>query len=128
MDNIVSMQYSNSFSHFFCHLLEVISLSEDITQFFDIVRVGSPGEFVYEPVKIGVLYGKVYVEVHEDIYKLVPDLWDEAQRVVRESGWEDMVDQILLTKALMEKSGVPTDVTKGSKAASFGETAAADPE
>src|SRR3989338_2250262 len=34
MDNIVSMQYSNSFSHFFCHLLEVISPSKDIAQFF----------------------------------------------------------------------------------------------
>jgi len=101
---------------------------EDIEQLFDVIRIGSPGEFVYEPVKIGVLYGKVYVEVHEDIYKLVPDLWEEAQRVVRESGWGDMIDQTLLTKALMEKSGVPTDITKGSRAVKFGETAAADPE
>jgi len=101
---------------------------EDIAQFFDVIRIGSPGEFVYQPVKIGMLYSRVYVEVHEDIYKLVPDLWNEAQKVVRESGWGDMVDQTLLTKALMEKSGVPTDVTKGSKAASFGETAAAEPE
>jgi L,D-transpeptidase ErfK/SrfK len=101
---------------------------EDIAQFFDVIRIGSPGEFVYQPVKIGMLYSRVYVEVHEDIYKLVPDLWDEAQKVVRESGWGDMVDQILLTKALMEKSGVPTDVTKGSKTASFGETAAAELE
>jgi L,D-transpeptidase ErfK/SrfK len=101
---------------------------EDIAQFFDVIRIGSPGEFVYQPVKIGVLYGKVYVEVHEDIYKLIPDLWDEAQRVVRESGWGDMIDQALLTKALMEKSGVPTDVTKGSRAPSLRETIAVDLE
>jgi L,D-transpeptidase ErfK/SrfK len=88
---------------------------EDIAQFFDVIRVGVVGEFVYQPVKLGMLYGKVYVEVHEDIYKLIPDLWEEAQKVVSESGWADVIDPILLTKALMEKSGVPTDVTKGSR-------------
>jgi len=96
---------------------------EDIEQFFDVVRVGSPGEFVYQPVKIGMLYGKVYVEVHEDIYRLIPDLWQEAQRVVRESDWREMVDQALLAKAVREKSGVPVDVTKGSPASNPGEVA-----
>lgn len=101
---------------------------EDIAQFFDVIRVGSPGEFVYQPVKVGMLYGKVYVEVHEDIYKLVPDLWDEAQKVVRESGWGEMIDLTLLTKALLEKSGVPVDVTTGSQAPNRGEVAANEPE
>ena len=88
---------------------------EDIAQFFDIIRVGVPGEFVYQPVKIGVLYGKVYVEVHEDIYNLVPDLWAEAQKVVHESGYEEMIDPVLLTKALMQKNGLPTDITRSSQ-------------
>jgi L,D-transpeptidase ErfK/SrfK len=88
---------------------------EDIAQFFDVLRVGSPGEFVYQPVKIGVLYGKVYAEVHEDIYNLVPDLWEEAHKVISESGYGDRVDTTLLTKALMQKTGVPVDVTKGSR-------------
>jgi hypothetical protein len=103
---------------------------EDIAQFFDIIRIGVPGEFVYQPVKIGVLYGKVYVEVHEDIYKLVPDLWAEAQKVVRESGYEEMVDSVLLTKALMQKNGLPTDITRGSQSwkALNGEVADLDTE
>jgi len=88
---------------------------EDIEQFFNVIRVGVPGEFVYQPVKIGILNGKVYAEVHEDIYGLVPDLWEEAQKVVRESGWEDMIDKNLLLKALLKKNGMPTDVTLGSR-------------
>lgn len=96
---------------------------EDIARFFDIVRVGVPGEFVYQPIKVGILYGKIYVEVHDDIYKLVPDLWEEAQRVVREGGYEDMIDQTLLTKALMQKSGVPTDITKEGRVGLDGEVA-----
>jgi L,D-transpeptidase ErfK/SrfK len=101
---------------------------EDIARFFDIVRVGVPGEFVYQPVKVGMLYGKVYVEVHEDIYQLVPDLWEEAQRVVRENGYEEMVDQTLLTKALMRKSGVPTDITREGRAELNGEVASLESE
>lgn len=87
---------------------------EDIQQFFNVVRVGGPGEFVYQPVKLGVLNGKIYAEVHEDIYKIVPDLWQEAQKIVQENGWTDVVDTRLLLKALMAKTGMPVDVTKGS--------------
>lgn len=101
---------------------------EDIAQFFDIVRIGIPGEFVYQPIKIGVLYRKVYVEVHEDIYNLVPDLWEEAMKVVQESGYEHMVDRTLLTKALMAKTGVPTDVTKESRTELGGEVASFETE
>jgi hypothetical protein len=101
---------------------------EDIARFFDIIRIGVPGEFVYQPVKIGVLYGKVYAEVHEDIYNLIPDLWEEAQRVVRESGYEEMIDQTLLMKTLMQKTGVPTDVTKGSRSGMSGEVAVLETE
>lgn len=101
---------------------------EDIARFFDIVRIGVPGEFVYQPIKVGILYGKIYVEVHEDIYKLIPDLWEEAQRVIRESGYEDLIDQTLLTKALMLKNGVPTDITKGSHAGIGGEVASLETE
>ena len=88
---------------------------EDIQQFFNVIHVGVPGEFVYQPVKIGFLNGRVYAEVHEDIYNLVPDLWQEAQKVAHESGWEEMIDKSLLLKVLLKKNGVPTDVTMDSR-------------
>jgi L,D-transpeptidase ErfK/SrfK len=85
---------------------------EDIEQFFPLVRPGIVGEFVYEPVKAGVRDGKVYVEVHQDIYKLAPDLYHEAQRILQATGLDPFVDKVLLAVALEEKSGVPVDVTK----------------
>ena len=85
---------------------------EDIARLFPRVRIGESGQFLYQPVKIGVLYEKVYVEVHEDIYRLLPDLWEEAQRVARRSGYNELIDQRLLAKAVRQKTGVPTDVTK----------------
>ncbi len=84
---------------------------EDIERFFDLVQVGSPGELTYQPVKIGIQNGRVYVEVHADIYGLVNDPWGDAQRVVQDSGWAHLVDPVLLVQALREQSGVPVDVT-----------------
>ena len=84
---------------------------EDIARFFDIVRVGSPGELTYQPVKIGMQHGRVYIEAHPDIYNLVPDLWGEALRVVQDSGWAPLVDQLLLIKVLRDQFGIPVDVT-----------------
>jgi len=84
---------------------------EDIKQFFPIARPGIVGEFVYEPVKVGVRDGKVYVEVHKDIYNLTPDLYREAQKALQATGLGPFIDRRLLAKALAEKSGVPFDVT-----------------
>lgn len=84
---------------------------EDIERFFDLVQVGSPGELTYQPVKVGMQNGRVYVEAHADIYGLVADPWGDAQRVVQDSGWAHLVDSTLLLRALHEQSGVPVDVT-----------------
>ena len=84
---------------------------EDIARFFELVPVGSSGELTYQPVKVGMQHGRVYVEVHADIYGLVADPWANAQRVVQDSGWAHLVDTALLLQALREQSGVPVDVT-----------------
>ena len=84
---------------------------EDIARFFELVPVGSSGELTYQPVKVGMQHGRVYVEVHADIYGLVADPWADAQRVVQDSGWAHLVDPARLLRALREQSGVPIDVT-----------------
>jgi L,D-transpeptidase ErfK/SrfK len=85
---------------------------EDIARLFPRVRTGEPGQFLYQPIKIGVFYEKVYAEVHADIYRVLPDLWEEAQRVARHSGYAELIDQRLFAEAVQQQTGVPTDVTK----------------
>lgn len=87
---------------------------EDIAQLFNLIGSGTPVTILYQTVKIGVLYGKVYVEIHSDLYHRIPDLWTEAERVVRESGLGDRVDDTLLHKAVGEEAGVPVEVTRGA--------------
>ncbi|MGH7898195.1 MAG: L,D-transpeptidase family protein [Candidatus Binatia bacterium] len=86
---------------------------EDIERLFSIVPNGSPGEFVYQPVKIGARDGDIYAEVHRDIYETGIDYMTEARNVLRDKGWEDFVDWGRLADALSEKGGTPIRVSEG---------------
>jgi len=85
---------------------------EDIEQLFAAVNIGIPGEFIYQPVKVGARDGRVFVEVHQDIYTLTPGLFTEARRILTESGWLDLVDLDRVARAVEEQTGVPVDVTR----------------
>lgn len=89
---------------------------EDIEQLFPMIPVGAPGQFVYEPVKIGARNGRIYAEVHKDIYGLVPAYFNTARTVLQKYGWQDQVDVDLLVQAIEEESGVPMDITIGGPA------------
>jgi L,D-transpeptidase ErfK/SrfK len=76
------------------------------------IPVGTPGEFVYQPVKVGARNGHVYVEVHKDIYDQIPGPYREAVRLIHKLGWANRVDLNRVQRAVVERSGVPMDVTR----------------
>ena len=84
---------------------------EDIERLFPSVKVGMVGEFVYQPVKVGVRDGHVYVEAHKDIYGMIPGMYRETLRLLDKFGWRSRVDAVRLQRAVLEQSGVPIDVT-----------------
>jgi len=84
---------------------------EDVERLFPLVPVGTPGEFVYQPVKVGVRAGAVYVEVTRDIYGLTPALWKEANAMIERLGVADLVDHERLMLALRRASGTPVKVS-----------------
>jgi L,D-transpeptidase ErfK/SrfK len=84
---------------------------EDIEQLFPMVPVGTPGQFIYQPIKIGARGGRIYAQVHKDIYTLIPGLFSEARRIVDELGWGSRIDVDRLRRAVEEQSGVPLDIT-----------------
>jgi L,D-transpeptidase ErfK/SrfK len=84
---------------------------EDIERLFPEVPVGTPGEFVYQPVKVGARDGRIYVEVHRDVYGYLPAPFREARRLMEKFGWSEYVDLALVERAVVDQSGVPTDVT-----------------
>jgi len=86
---------------------------EDIKPLFAIVPVGTPGEFVYQPVKIGARGGDIYVEVHADIYQVGFDYMAAATRQLEDREWSSRVDWAKLSDALQLKNGVPTRISHG---------------
>jgi len=78
---------------------------EDIEHLFPLVPVGTPGEFLYQTVKIGERDGAIYAEVHEDIYGHSPALFRESWDLVQRLGLADRVDERLLEKGLYDYAG-----------------------
>jgi len=84
--------------------------NEDIESLFPLVDVGTGGVFVYQPVKVGMLRGRVLVEVHEDIYGIQPDLLGTSREIIKRRGWTELVEPELLEAVVAAQSGIPTDV------------------
>lgn len=84
---------------------------EDIERLFPMVPVGMSGEFIYQPVKVGARGGRIYVEVHKDIYQQLPGPYRETLRLLDKYGWRSRVDLDRVQRAVVEESGVPIDVT-----------------
>jgi L,D-transpeptidase ErfK/SrfK len=78
---------------------------EDIARLFPLIPVGTPGEFVYQPVKVGARAGAVFVESHRDIYSYAPAVHREASTALARASLADRVDQALLISALEDMGG-----------------------
>jgi L,D-transpeptidase ErfK/SrfK len=85
---------------------------EDIAELFNLTPVGTSVEIIYEPVKIGFLTGRIFVEVHDDIYFKVPDLLSHTLKRVQDRGLAARINWTRLLQAVEEKTGAPMDITR----------------
>jgi len=86
---------------------------EDIERLYSKTPVGTPGEFVYQPIKFGWRGDALYVEVHDDLYGKYPGLWRLATQVVQQRNLTGKVDMAKLEKAVELRAGIPTYVGFG---------------
>ena len=86
---------------------------EDIERLYNHTSVGTPGRFVYQPIKYGWRDGALYVEVHDDLYGVYPGLWRHAIELAKSQGLLANIETIKLERAVEEKTGVPTYVMPG---------------
>ncbi len=87
---------------------------EDIEQLFDITPVGTTVEMIYEPVKIGFLKGRIFMEVHEDIYSKIPDMLKYSIKKLQDHNLAGRIDWLKFLQAVEEQSGAPMDITRGA--------------
>ena len=76
------------------------------------VKIGTPVKIVYEPVKIGFVSGKVYVEVHRDVYGLIDDFAEYGHQRLQKRGLVNRVDFKKFLRALVRQDGLPLEVTR----------------
>jgi len=84
---------------------------EDIARLFHLVPVGARVTITRQPVKLGIMNGRVFIEVHEGAEI---DCRQEAIRLIRARKLLLRIDQAALFNALQEKNGVPTDISAKS--------------
>jgi L,D-transpeptidase ErfK/SrfK len=81
-------------------------------ELFKEVRVNTRGEIIYQPVKIAVTEGgRVYLEVHDDVYRKVDSLEKEAREAIEEKKMQSQVDWKKVGMVLQEKTGIAEDVS-----------------
>lgn len=87
-------------------------LPEHIESFFKDVEIGTVGEIIYSPVKIAVSEdGRVFMEVHRDIYGKIKDLGEEAKTLIEKRSLSNKVDWMKADLIIKEKSGIAEDIT-----------------
>jgi L,D-transpeptidase ErfK/SrfK len=81
---------------------------EDVEHLFPMVKVGTKGAFIYQPTKVGVRGGKVYVEAHPDLYRQGTGLPPGAAKMLQTAGLAPGDGRV--TAVLKEAQGVPKAV------------------
>lgn len=87
---------------------------EDIARFYPTVKIGTPVTLVYEPIKVAELSGRVYIEVHPDIYHVRGDLAVYGRHLLSGKGIWEKVDQKKFLAAVKRRNGLPTDIGKSA--------------
>jgi len=85
---------------------------EDIKQLFELVSPRIPVRIIYEPVKLGLHAGKVFTEIHRDIYGRTQALDEYAYQFLEASGLKERIDMAAFQEALERQSGVPVNITR----------------
>ena len=90
-----------------------IRLSPDqMKEFFPQIKVNTRGEIIYRPVKLAVTEnGRVFLEVHHDVYNRSANLVSEARQMVEKQKLSELVDWEKFKSVVKQKSGVAEDIS-----------------
>ncbi len=83
---------------------------EHISKFYEEIHIGARVEVVYEPVKIGMENGLIFLEVHPDTYNRIPDLLHHTEALFKQKGLWEYVEPDEIIRCVEERNGVPFPV------------------
>ena len=89
---------------------------DDIEALYVQVSEGDSGRIVYEPVLVAYDGTDVYLEVHPDPYRRVPDLLQRAFELLGAAGLTDRSDRTEVVETVRRAEGVAVPVTDPERA------------
>ena len=85
---------------------------EQMEEFFKDVKINTPGEIIYKPVKLAVTEeGRVFLEVHRDVYSKSSGLATEARRLIEKQKLSELVDWQKVESIVRHKSGIAEEIS-----------------
>ena len=80
---------------------------EHIALLFNEVKVNTPFEIIYEPLKIGFQDNNIYMEIHPDVYKRIPDMYEHAEKRLKDLGIWNHVSVEAVKESIQKQNGIP---------------------
>ena len=84
---------------------------DDVAALFALVREGTTGVLVYQPVIVAVVGGRIWIEANPDAYHQAPGADQFVRAAAQRHGFAERVDWSAVDMALRLRRGRPVDVT-----------------
>jgi lipoprotein-anchoring transpeptidase ErfK/SrfK len=85
---------------------------EHMEAFFPQIKVNTRGEIIYRPIKLAVTEtGRVFLEVHNDVYNKSSSLVAEARQMVEKQSLSEQVDWEKFKTVVKQRRGVAEDIS-----------------
>ncbi|MBW1918170.1 MAG: L,D-transpeptidase family protein [Deltaproteobacteria bacterium] len=85
---------------------------EDIAELYQLTPVGTPVQIIYAPVKLGFRDGRIFIEVHKDVYHKIPDMLLYARELIQNHHLENYINWTRFLRAIEEETGAPVDISR----------------
>lgn len=86
---------------------------EQMARLFKEIRINTPGEIIYQPVKLAVTkQGRVFLEVHRDVYGKNAGLQNIAKQLIEKHNISDRVDWDKVDLVVRRRAGLAEEISR----------------
>jgi hypothetical protein len=85
---------------------------EQMEEFFKEIKVNTPGEIIYRPVKLAVTEeGRIFMEVHQDAYAKKTRFDIVAKQLIEKQNLSERVNWNKVESVIRNKAGIAEDIS-----------------
>jgi len=92
---------------------------DDIARLFDDVSVGTPGRLVYQRLLIAKVGKRIYLEVHDDVYKKTGAIQTLFEKAIAAHDLGSLVDPEFAADIIRRQEGIAREISRGTGAKIF---------